>query len=77
MQWYKTAIKIWKQKLAATLKSLKCHKLFDVIIAFALTKQMCLSMQFLFPNLVIADLYDCMFKMSMVLELLLIFVSKF
>ena len=34
---------------------------------------MCLSMQFLFPNLVIANLYDCMFKISMILKLLLIF----
>ena len=38
---------------------------------------MCLSMQFLFPNLVIADLYECMFRISMILRLLLIFVSKF
>ena len=38
---------------------------------------MCLSMQFLFPNLVIADLYDYMFKISMIVELMLIFVSKF
>ena len=38
---------------------------------------MSLSMQFLFPNLVIADLYDCMFEVSVVLKLLLIFVSKF
>ena len=28
---------------------------------------MCLSMQFLFPNLIIADLYDCMFKILMIL----------
>ena len=54
-----------------------CHKLFDVIIKFAQTKQMCLSMQFLFPNLVIADLYECMFRISMILKLLQIFVSKF
>ena len=38
---------------------------------------MCLSMQFLLPNLVIADLHDCMFEVSVVLKLLLIFVSKF
>ena len=34
-------------------------------------------MQFLFPNLVIADLYHCMFESLMILNLLLIFVSKF
>ena len=37
---------------------------------------MCLSMQFLFPNLVIAHLYNCMFKILMILKLLVIFVSK-
>ena len=30
----------------------------------------------IFPNLVIAHLYDCMFKISMIFKLLLIFVSK-
>ena len=30
---------------------------------------MCLSMQFLFPNLVIADLYECMFRISMVFKI--------
>ena len=38
---------------------------------------MCLLMQFLFPNLVIAELYECMFRISMILKLLLIFVSIF
>ena len=33
---------------------------------FASTKQMCLSMQFLFPNLVIAILYHCVFKYVLV-----------
>ena len=30
---------------------------------------MCLSMQFLFPNLVIADLYERMFRISMIFKI--------